>query len=75
MCKQGYFVKSIVIFYLHLCLKYLCLHTVGHSVGASLAFQSVGDFLVIIMIGACSVCHLGEYHQNLISYGHRGTVL
>lgn len=53
-----------------------CLHTVGHSVVcASLAFQSVGDFLVILMIGACSVCHLGEYLQNLISYGHRGTIL
>ncbi len=23
------------------------------------------------MIGACSICHLGEYLQNLISFGHK----
>lgn len=78
MCKQGYFV---IVFHHHLPpfisqVIVSCLHTVGRSVvGASLAFQSVGNLHVILMIGACSICHLGEYLQNLISYGHRGTVL
>lgn len=71
MCKQRYivlpFTPQVIV---------SCLHAVGHSVvGASLAFQSVGNFHLILMIGACSICHLGEYLQNLISYGHRGSVL